>query len=241
MPLKPTVGVPDRGKQAVTVTELGHLASGVGHHVINAFSAIVSNAEILRLKLAMPDPPDPSAMADAIIRTAVEAAAVARRLIDVSRPLTGIGDDTVALDRLVEDYAAARASEGAGSIRWTAKTAPTPPIQGNADLIRAVLDNLTANAIDAAGPGELQIDLSTSIDARGWIVLDIRDNGLGMSPEVLERAVEPFFSTKAGHIGVGLSIANGIWRRHKGTLAVRSSGGDGTTIRLCIEPIRPPG
>src|SRR4051794_32444328 len=46
-----TMGPPDRGKAAVTVTELGHLASGVGHHVINAFAAVVSNAEILRLKL----------------------------------------------------------------------------------------------------------------------------------------------------------------------------------------------
>ena len=54
--------------------------------------------------------------------------------------------------------------------------------------------------------------------------------------EVLERAIEPFFSTKPGQLGVGLSIANGIWRRHRGTLSLKSQPGEGTTVRLCVEP-----
>jgi signal transduction histidine kinase len=99
-----------------------------------------------------------------------------------------------------------------------------------------MLDQLTTNSVEAGGDGT-EINLATSVDSRGWVVLEVRDTGRGMPPEVLERAVEPFFSTKAGHLGVGLSIANGIWRRHKGTLAVRSRPGEGTTVRLCIEPV----
>ena len=49
-------------------------------------------------------------------------------------------------------------------------------------------------------------------------MLELRDSGQGMDEATLVRAVEPFFSTKPGHLGVGLSIANGIWRRHRGTL-----------------------
>jgi signal transduction histidine kinase len=218
------------------MTELGHLASGVGHHVINAFSAVVSNAEILRIRMALPDPPDPTALADSIIRTALEAAAVARRLIDVTRPMTNVGADEVALDALIADYVAARSAEGDDRIRWSASQAPVPPILGHADYIRSMLDHLTTNSIEAAGPGGVEIHLSTSVDSHGWVVLDVRDSGRGMSPEVLERALEPFFSTKPGHLGVGLSIANGIWRRHKGTLAVRSQPGEGTVVRLCVEP-----
>jgi two-component system, NtrC family, sensor kinase len=52
----------------------------------------------------------------------------------------------------------------------------------------------------------------------------------------LVRATEPFFSTKPGHPGIGLSIANGIWRRHRGTLSIRSRPDEGTLIRLCVEP-----
>src|SRR4051794_33373436 len=75
------------------LTGLGHLAGGIGHHVINAFSAIVSNAEILRLTAGEPDAADPLQLADTIIKTAVEASAVARRLIDYTRPITYIGEE----------------------------------------------------------------------------------------------------------------------------------------------------
>ena len=57
-----------------------------------------------------------------------------------------------------------------------------------------------------------------------------------MDGEVLRQAVEPFFSTKPAHLGVGLSIANGIWRRHRGTLSIRSQPGEGTAVRLCVMP-----
>jgi two-component system NtrC family sensor kinase len=235
---KSTVGAVDRGKAVATVNELGHLASGVGHHVINAFSAVVSNAEILRMKLSMPNPPDPTALADSIIRTALEAAAVARRLIDVTRPLTDVGHEEVALDHLIEDYVAKRAEESGIPVRWTAAASPIPPILGNEAHLRSMLDHLVANAIEAAGPDGVTLSISTSLDNRGWVVLEVRDTGRGMTTEVLERAVEPFFSTKTNHLGVGLSIANGIWRRHKGTLSVRSVPSEGTLIRLCVEPAK---
>ena len=59
-----------------------------------------------------------------------------------------------------------------------------------------------------------------------------------MDSETQVRAVEPFFSTKPGHLGVGLSIANGIWRRHRGTLSIRTQPGEGTSARLCVEPFQ---
>ena len=238
---KSSVGPVDRGKADATVNELGHLASGVGHHVINAFSAVVSNAEILRMKLSMPNPPDPTALADSIIQAAVNAAAVARRLIDVTRPVTDVGQEQIALDRLIEAYVSARAdspSETGTRIHWTSVVTPTPPILGNPDHLRSMLDHITANAIEAAGPKDLNIRLSTALDARGWVIVEVRDDGLGMTPEVLGRAIEPFYGTKPNHLGVGLSIANGIWRRHKGTLFVMSVAGEGTTIRLCVEPAK---
>ena len=75
------------------------------------------------------------------------------------------------------------------------------------------------------------------MDGRGWVVLEIQDSGQGMTASVLERAVEPFFTTKPGQMGVGLSIANGIWRRHRGTLSLKSAPGEGTILRLCVEPV----
>jgi len=238
-----TVGAVDCGKAAATMNDLGHLASGVGHHVINAFSAVVSNAEILRMKLTMPNPPDPEVLADAIIRAALDASAVARRLIDVTRPITDVGREAIALDHLIEEYVVERdaaASETDPVVHWSSAARSVPRVLGNVDHLRSMLDHLTANSIEAAGPNPLRIKISTAIDERGWVFIEVRDTGLGMSPDVLERAVEPFYSTKSNHLGVGLSIANGIWRRHKGTLSVGSREGEGTTVRLCVEPVKRP-
>jgi signal transduction histidine kinase len=102
----------------------------------------------------------------------------------------------------------------------------------------AVLTHLLANAREALPPTGGSISVAVGRDEGGWIFVEVRDTGRGMSPQDVERAVEPFFTTKAGHLGVGLSIANGIWRRHKGTLAIRSQLGEGTRVRLKIEPPR---
>jgi len=228
----------DHAEALEALNDLSHLSSGIGHHVINAFSAIVSSAEILRLKLARTAPVDPAVLAEMIINTSLEAATVARRLIDYTRPITDIGEDRLALDRLVADYVRDRQESGPPGIAWATDLAPTPPIRGHAEHLRSMLDHFLANAYEAMdGDRPKAIALTTSVDARGWVVLEISDSGKGMEPEVQERAVEPFFTTKnGGHVGVGLSIANGIWRRHKGTLAIRAIPGEGTTLRLCVEP-----
>src|SRR5258708_9798491 len=83
-----TGGSRDGLDEAERLKELGHLSAGVGHHVINAFSAIVSNAELLRLESRIPVPVEPAVVAETIINTALAAATVARRLIDYTRPVT---------------------------------------------------------------------------------------------------------------------------------------------------------
>lgn len=228
---------------------LGHLSAGVGHHVINAFSAIVSNAELLRLNPPHPSVADPSALADTIVQTALEAATVARRLIDFTRPVTAIEPhqsasasepSTIALDRLAEEVIDEEKLNGRADVQWQKALATVPSIRGHAQQLRSMLRHLINNAYEAiprGGSGAL-IALSTSTDARGWVVLELRDSGKGMEEATQVRATEPFFSTKPGHMGVGLSIANGIWRRHRGTLSIRSQPDEGTLVRLCVEPTR---
>lgn len=217
---------------------LGQVAAGVGHHVINAFSAIVSNAEILRLTASMPDAADPVAVADLIVRTAIDASGVARRLIDLSRPATAHGEGLADMAAIVAALVEERRARSPAHVEWTALLAPVPPIHGHPAQLRSMLDHLATNAEEALRPGGGTIALSTAVDDRGWVVVEVKNDGVGMSPEVQERAVEPFYTTKGGHIGIGLTVANGIWRRHRGTLSARGSAGDGTTIRLCVEPAK---
>ncbi len=218
------------------LTNMAHLSSAVGHHVINAYSAIVSNAEILRLTARSNIPADPVALADIIIRIAVEASTVARRLIDYTRPVTQPGEGLVALDKLIVEVVETCRGEGRSRYSWTVAPGEVPPIVGHADQLRAMLGHLIRNAEEAMSGSGGTIRLSTEMDNRGWIALEISDTGAGMTPELVERAVEPFFSTKNGHMGGGLSIANGIWRRHRGTMALKSRPGEGTRVRLCVDP-----
>jgi signal transduction histidine kinase len=227
------------------LNNLGHLSAGVGHHVINAFSAIVSNAELLRLNPPLPSPTDTTALANMIVKTALEASTVARRLIDFTRPVTSIDPQqaafepsTIALDHLAEGVVAEARSSGRPDVHWVTEFTPIPPIRGHPLQLRAMIQHLISNSYEAKTGPKVTIALSTATDARGWVVLELRDTGRGMDESTMIRATEPFFSTKPGHLGVGLSIANGIWRRHRGTLSIRSQPDEGTLVRLCVEPTR---
>ena len=226
--------------------DLGHLSSGVGHHVINAFSAVVSYAELLRLDPPMPSVSDPAVLADTIISTALEASSVARRLIDYIRPVTSIDStqriafqaESLSLDAFVSDFVERQQPKPGPPIHWELDLTATKPIMADSFQLRLMIDHLVANAVESFLPEGGTIRFKTTTDRRGWNVLELQDNGEGMDGSVLERAVEPFFSTKPGHLGVGLSIANGVWRRHRGTLSTESHPGEGTRIRLSVEPSR---
>ncbi|MBY0395353.1 MAG: sensor histidine kinase [Thermoleophilia bacterium] len=227
------------------VVDLGHVASGVGHHVINAFSAIVSSAELLRLDPSTRPPGEQATLADTIIETALKAATVARRLIDYTRPLTSVDAGApaadarpIALDRLLDEFLPEARSLYSDRIDWRLELGEVPSFRGHAEHLRVMVLRLLDNAAEAIGRSAGAITIRTELDTRGWVALEVHDTGAGMPMAVLERAVEPFFSTKPGHLGVGLSIAHGIWRRHRGTLALQSQPGEGTMLRLCVEPAR---
>lgn len=215
--------------------ELGQLAAGVGHHVINAFAAIVSNAEILRLIPRSPRPIDPVAIAELIIQTAVDASGVARRLIDFSRVATATGELRVELADIAAGVVDHHREHGLDRIHIETELTEVPTIRGHAVQLAAMIGHLLDNAREAIGDDAGTITVRTGFDHRGWVCLEVTDTGRGMSAREKERALEPFFTTKNGHLGVGLSIANGIWRRHHGTVEIVSRPDEGTALRFCVE------
>jgi signal transduction histidine kinase len=98
---------------------------------------------------------------------------------------------------------------------------------------REVLTNLIFNALDAI-PGAGVITLATRHDA-GEVLVEVGDTGAGMSADVRQRCLEPFFTTKGDHgTGLGLAMVFGIIKRHQGTLEIESEVGKGTTFRICL-------
>jgi CheY-like chemotaxis protein len=106
-----------------------------------------------------------------------------------------------------------------------------PPISGIAAELRELLTNLVFNAVDAMPAGGI-ITLRTRREDQ-HVVVEIADTGTGMTPEVRERCLEPFFSTKEDRgTGLGLSMVFGTIQRHEGLLEIDSEVGKGTTFRI---------
>ena len=74
----------------------------------------------------------------------------------------------------------------------------------------------------------------------GSVILEVIDTGVGMSPEVKQRCLEPFFTTKGDRgTGLGLAMVFGIIKRHQGTLEIESESGKGTTFRIRLPASTP--
>jgi signal transduction histidine kinase len=117
-------------------------------------------------------------------------------------------------------------------VRIRAEHDDVPPVAANQGRLAILLSHVITNAVEAA-----RSEVTTRIAAHGReVVIEISDDGAGLSPEHARRAFEPFFSTKplgAGS-GLGLSVAHGIARSLGGRIALDSTLGRGATVRISL-------
>jgi signal transduction histidine kinase len=99
------------------------------------------------------------------------------------------------------------------------------------DQVKQVLWNLLINAVQAMPEGG-ELKVTTWIETNQWFCLSVQDSGIGMSPEVVQKALQPFFTTKVSGTGLGLATAKQIMERHGGQLEIESEQGKGTTAIL---------
>ncbi len=110
------------------------------------------------------------------------------------------------------------------------------PVLVDPGQIEQVVLNLVLNARDAMrGGGRLTITTSPAgTGSEAQVRLEIRDNGCGMGPELASRIFEPFFSTRPGGAGLGLSMCFGILEQHHGSIRVESEPGEGTSFEVLL-------
>jgi signal transduction histidine kinase len=105
-----------------------------------------------------------------------------------------------------------------------------PLALGDEDQIRIVIANLVYNARDAMPQGGILTVTLSHVD--GHVQFQISDTGHGIPAEILNQVMEPFFTTKARGIGLGLAISRSIVERNRGLLSVTSSPGSGAAFQL---------
>ncbi|MGB7970892.1 MAG: PAS domain S-box protein [Candidatus Deferrimicrobiaceae bacterium] len=121
--------------------------------------------------------------------------------------------------------------------------APDPPIaKGCLQELEQVLINLIQNSLQALPDRARAIRISASTDrTSGTVEIVVRDEGAGMTPDVLQNVTRPFFSTKraSGGLGLGLSVSRSIIEEHRGKLLFESDVGKGTTARVLLPAFDP--
>ncbi|PZR75890.1 MAG: hypothetical protein DLM73_04125 [Chthoniobacterales bacterium] len=224
--------------QQERLSAFGEMAGGVVHDFSNALMSVIGYSEML---LSNPEKRGDEATALEylrIINTAGrDGAHIVSRLRDFYRP-RGESDmfETLDLNEIISQSLAlakprCAQRESRARIHFETDLDGSATIAGIGAELREVLTNLIFNAVDAT-PGEGVITLRTR-QHDGEVVLEVIDTGTGMSADVRQRCLEPFFTTKGDHgTGLGLAMVFGIIKRHQGTLEIDSEPGAGATFRI---------
>lgn len=215
---------------------VGQLAAGVMHDVNNVLNPILAAAYLIEAYAT--DEAAVKEYAQRVARAAQMGVARLARLRQFIRqePSPDAVDELVELSQAVDDTLALAAPlwQGRGAsdaVRIERDLALGVVVRGAAADLRAATLNLVQNALDAMPQGGTLTVLVAVRDASA--VVEIRDTGTGMTPDVLERAFEPFFSTKGSRgTGLGLAEVYGIVKRHRGVAEIDSTPGAGTVVRL---------
>ncbi len=232
-------------RQAQKMEVVGQLTGGIAHDFNNMLGVVVGGIELARRRLTAGGSEDAQRHLDRAMEGANRAAALTRRLLTFARaepllpaaiePNALINAMVELLDRTLGDGIAIKIEAGAS---W--------PVFIDAHQLENVLLNLAVNARDAMPKGgTLTISTgNTMIDddavphlAGGdYVCISVRDDGIGMAPDVLERAFEPFFTTKPHGQGTGLGLSQtfGFVRQSGGGITIESAPGEGTRISLYL-------
>jgi len=234
--------VRERTKQVVRSEQLasvGFLAAGVAHEINNPLASIAICAESLegRLREGL-DPTDPrlAVVGDYLRMIQTEAfrcKGITEKLLDFSR-IGPSSRQTADFAELVRDVVEMLHHLGKYQ-RKHVELSPCDPllVDVNPQEIKQVILNLLTNALDSLDDGgTVRVQMEPG---DGFAVLTVSDDGCGMTPDVLERIFEPFFTRRRGGqgIGLGLSITYRIVADHGGQIEARSPGaGQGSTFRV---------
>jgi signal transduction histidine kinase/CheY-like chemotaxis protein len=228
---------------------LGKLAGGIAHDFNNILSAISGSATLLRMRLLNKDEKT-ATLSMNIIKTSQDASLLTRKMLTFARQYKQevshfdlhetIDDVVTMLHHTLEKRI----------VLHTAVTAEHHLVTGDRIQIQNMLLNIAINATDAMPEGgDLHIRTTNTVlsddfasfynkEASGgrYIIVDIEDNGIGMTQELQKKIFEPFFTTKQKGKGTGLGLATayGTVIGHKGFIIVRSEPGNGSVFQIYI-------
>ena len=223
----------DRIHDQEPMARAGELTAGIVHEVRNGLGTILGYARLLERDTASPE----AAEAGPRIREECETLeTVVRRFMEFVKSET-VNRASFDLGRMLTRVVA-REVRGRPGVRTTlVGVSDGVAVVGDEELLERAFENVVRNAADAAGPGG-----HVSVEIRrqpGAVAVTIADDGPGM-PRERRRDIRPFFSSKAGGLGLGLPIAIKIVRLHGGELALGDREPHGLRVTVMLPSEGPP-
>jgi signal transduction histidine kinase len=218
-------------QQAQKMESLGSLAGGIAHDMNNVLGAILGLASA-HIETQPPASPTHKAFA-VIIRAAERGGKMVQSLLNFARqtPAEARGLDA---NELLRDAARLLERTTLASVQLELDLAPDLALlTGDPGALTHAFMNLCVNAVDAM-QGKGRLIFRTRNLGPGWIEIQVEDSGIGMTREVLARAMDPFYTTKppGKGTGLGLSMVYSTVTAHKGQLELQSTPGRGTLVQM---------
>ena len=236
-------------RQSQKMEAVGQLTGGVAHDFNNMLTGIIGNLELLQARVAQGRIGEIERHITAAQDAAQRAAALTHRLLAFARrqPLDTKPNDINRIVLGMEDMLHRTLGERV-ELQTTLTDDLWPALTDVNQFENAIL-NLAINARDAMPEGgrltietkNTQLDAGYArrhddVEAGEYVMISVSDTGIGMSPDVVDRAFDPFFTTKPIGLGtgLGLSMIYGFAKQSRGHLRIYSEEGRGTTIRLYL-------
>ncbi len=236
-------------EQARKMEAIGTLAGGVAHDLNNILSGLINYPELLLMDIPKESPVGKTILA--IKKTGEKAAAIVRDLLTLAKGASGIHDvvnlnDVVGEYLVSPEYEVLKMSHPQVHFKVQLSAALANMIGSAVHLFKVVM-NLVTNAAEAIrGDGMCTIGTENvsirnpvqafeNIEPGEYALLSVRDNGVGIPAENINRILEPFYTTKImgqSGTGLGMSVVWATVKDHRGYIDVESEVGVGTTFKL---------
>ena len=231
-------------RQSQKMEAMGQLTGGVAHDFNNLLTPIIGSLDLLQRRSTLSD--REARLIDGALQSAERAKTLVQRLLAFARrqPLQ---PGPVEVAKLIEGMAELLASTSGPQIKIRSEVpGALPPALGDHNQLEMAILNLCVNARDAMPDGgtltiAARVEPAPASGTPGlapgpYICLSVVDTGTGMDEETLERAVEPFYSTKGigKGTGLGLSMVHGLALQLGGAMTITSQRGLGTRVDLWL-------
>ena len=220
--------------RALRVSTMGEFAAALAHEINQPLTAVANYARLMK---NASDSAAASEASDRVVAQVERTAEVVRRLRNFIR-LGRNETAPIAVAQLIEETATyCQVELEKHGVELQLRIArDLPAVKVDALQIEQVIVNLVRNAAEAlsdAGRYDGKVVIEANADNAEWVAIRVRDNGPGFDPDVADRAVAPFTTTKPEGLGLGLSLARSIVEAHGGRLSIESTS-SGAVVSLTL-------